>query len=125
MLRRLVITIFLFFAILYYPITIFAKENLTLDPQTAKLLDEISCITCQGQTVLGSQSEFAGMIKHFVEMRLRDGQTPNKIKNELVNIYGSQIILTPNFSLQTAFLWLAPAFFIMLISLTILLKKFI
>lgn len=125
MLKKTIITIFLFFSTLYYPIIVCAKEDLTLDPKLSQLLDEISCITCQGQTILGSQSEFAGIIKHFVEIRFREGKNSNQIKDELISIYGAQIILTPKFNIQTAFLWLSPMFFVMMISLTILLKKMV
>lgn len=107
MFRIAIITAFLF-----YTSIAFAKTNLTLDLQQSQLLGEIRCITCGGQTVLESHSEFAHLIRKFVEMQLRDGKSIQQIKDQLIEIYGEDIILTPKFNYTTAALWLAPLLFL-------------
>lgn len=107
MLRIAIITVFLL-----YTSTGFTKSNLTLSAQDAKLLGQIRCITCSGQTVLDSHSEFASLIRHFVALRLKKGASYESIKVELIEIYGQNIILAPQFNYLTWLLWCAPFVFI-------------
>lgn len=111
MFRFAIITAFLFYASIA-----FAKTNLTLDPQQSQLLSEIRCITCGGQTVLDSHSQFAHLIQRFVANKLKQGNTPQQIKEQLIEIYGDDIILTPKFNYTTIMLWLSPLLFLALLS---------
>lgn len=101
----------LFIITLFFAFASTAQENLTLSAEEQQLLQQIRCITCGGQTVLDSQSEFAGVIKRYVKSELRAGRTANEIKGDLRQIYGEDIILTPQFTYKTMLLWMAPLLF--------------
>lgn len=91
-----------------------------MSPEAQDLLSEVRCITCTGQTVLGSNSEFAEMITHFVLTELNSGKSTDAIKQELVQIYGDDILMTPSFSIRNLLLWVAPGLFVLLLAFVII-----
>ena len=97
-----------------------AVENLTISDEAQELLSQIRCITCTGQTVLGSDSDFAKSIKRFVIIELNAGKSSDQIKAELVSMYGDNILMTPNLSLKNLLLWAAPGILVVFIALLVI-----
>ena len=73
-----------------------------------KILKNIRCLICQGQSVYDSESEFALSIKQTVKRKINDGLREEQIYEFLRVKYGDWIIYHPKFNKNTYILWLSP-----------------
>ena len=73
-----------------------------------KILKNIRCLICQGQSVYDSESDFALSIKLIVEKKIMDGMSDEEIYGFLVEKYGQWILYDPVLSKNTYILWLLP-----------------
>ena len=73
-----------------------------------KILKNIRCLICQGQSVYDSESDFALSIKLIVEKKIMDGMSDEEIYRFLVEKYGQWILYDPVLSKNTSILWLLP-----------------
>tara|TARA_Y100001970_G_C13580722_1_gene530718 strand:+ start:32 stop:403 length:372 start_codon:yes stop_codon:yes gene_type:complete len=113
--------IFLRFSILYLFLTniLFADTSSNLE---IKILKNLRCLICQGQSIYDSQSDFAESMKIVVRKKLESGMTEKEIYNFLKNKYGNWILYEPQFEKNTLFLWLIPIFLFILGGILILKK---
>tara|TARA_B100001121_G_C18386263_1_gene478611 strand:- start:273 stop:644 length:372 start_codon:yes stop_codon:yes gene_type:complete len=105
--------IFLTFSILYLFLTniLIADTSSNLE---IKILKNLRCLICQGQSIYDSQSDFAESMKIVVRKKLESGMTEKEIYNFLKNKYGNWILYEPQFEKNTLFLWLIPIFLFIL-----------
>ena len=68
----------------------------------------IRCIVCQGQSIADSDAEMAGDMRALVRTRIADGETPDQIRDWLIDRYGSYITYEPPLEPITWPLWIAP-----------------
>ena len=73
-----------------------------------KILKNIRCLICQGQSVYDSESDFASSIKLIVDKKINEGLKEEKIYEFLREKYGDWIIYDPELSKNTYILWLLP-----------------
>jgi cytochrome c-type biogenesis protein CcmH len=73
-----------------------------------KLLKNIRCLICQGQSVYDSESDFAVSIKLFVEKKINEEITEEQIYELLREKYGNWIVYDPELNKNTYVLWLLP-----------------
>jgi len=73
-----------------------------------KILKNIRCLICQGQSVYDSESDFASSIKLVVEKKINEGLTEVEIYKFLKEKYGQWILYEPELSKNTYILWLLP-----------------
>ena len=73
-----------------------------------KILKNIRCLVCQGQSVYDSESEFAFSIKLIVDSKINDGLKEKQIYQFLRKKYGDWIIYNPELNKNTYVLWLLP-----------------
>ena len=73
-----------------------------------KILKNIRCLICQGQSVYDSESDFAFSIKLIVEKKIYDGLSEKQIYEFLREKYGEWILYDPELSKNTYILWLLP-----------------
>ena len=87
-------------------------SNLKSDEQNkelkSKILKNIRCLICQGQSVYDSESEFASSIKLIVDRKINEGFKEEKIYQFLREKYGDWVIYDPQLNKNTYFLWLLP-----------------
>ena len=76
----------------------------------SKILKNIRCLICQGQSVYDSESDFASSIKLIVDKKIKDGLKEKKIYDFLREKYGDWIIYDPEVNKNTYVLWLLPLF---------------
>ena len=74
----------------------------------SKILKNIRCLICQGQSVYDSESDFASSIKTIVDRKINEG-----VKEELIYVflrekYGDWVIYEPKLDKNTYILWLLP-----------------
>tara|TARA_B110000003_G_C16627666_1_gene525442 strand:- start:481 stop:855 length:375 start_codon:yes stop_codon:yes gene_type:complete len=73
-----------------------------------KILKNIRCLICQGQSVYDSESEFASTIKLIVNKKINEGLKEDRIYEFLRDKYGDWIIYDPKLNKNTYILWLLP-----------------
>jgi cytochrome c-type biogenesis protein CcmH len=115
--KNIINTLFIFF---FINTASYSNENLN-----NKILKNLRCLVCQGQTVQDSNSEFALIIKSVVKDKIKEGNNEKEIYNFLSEKYGDWILLNPPFNKNSYLLWLFPylLFVLGVIFLFLLLKK--
>ena len=73
-----------------------------------KILKNIRCLICQGQSVYDSESDFATSIKLIVDRKINDGSSEDQIYDFLKEKYGNWITYDPELNKNTYILWLLP-----------------
>ena len=84
------------------------KSDEKNDDLKNKILKNIRCLICQGQSVYDSESDFAFSIKLIVEKQINGGSTEDQIYEFLRKKYGDWIIYDPQLKKNTYILWLLP-----------------
>ena len=74
----------------------------------SKILKNVRCLICQGQSVYDSESEFASTIKLIVNKKINEGFKEDSIYEFLREKYGDWIIYEPKLTKNTYILWLLP-----------------
>tara|TARA_B110000285_G_scaffold214865_1_gene260679 strand:+ start:391 stop:759 length:369 start_codon:yes stop_codon:yes gene_type:complete len=114
-LKILLIT-FLFFG------TTQLKSNEKNNEFKNKILKNIRCLICQGQSVYDSESDFASSIKLIVSKKIKEELSEEQIYEFLREKYGNWIIYDPKLNKNTYILWLLPLL-LFLLGGAIMLKK--
>ena len=78
------------------------------DVLKSKILKNIRCLICQGQSVYDSESEFASSIKLIVDRKIDEGLKEKQIYQFLREKYGDWVIFDPQVNKNTYVLWLLP-----------------
>jgi cytochrome c-type biogenesis protein CcmH len=85
-----------------------SKSDEEFDKVKNKILKNVRCLICQGQSVYDSESEFASSIKLVVSNKINDGLSEEQIYEFLKEKYGQWILYDPEMSKNTYILWLLP-----------------
>jgi cytochrome c-type biogenesis protein CcmH len=85
-----------------------ALPNAQQEQVARNLMEEIRCLSCQGQSIADSDAESASNMRALIRQRIAAGEAPESIRTWLIERYGSYITYAPPFSWATAFLWMAP-----------------
>jgi len=85
-----------------------SKSDEKSDEMKSKILKNIRCLICQGQSVYDSESDFASSIKLTVEKKINEGSNEEQIYEFLREKYGDWIIFDPKLNKNTYILWLLP-----------------
>ena len=83
-------------------------SNLKSDELKSKILKNIRCLICQGQSVYDSESDFASSIKLIVDRKINEGLKEEQIYEFLREKYGDWVIYEPKLNKNTYILWLLP-----------------
>ena len=96
--------------IILFLITSFSelKSDEVNDILKNKILKNIRCLICQGQSVYDSESEFASSIKLIVDRKINEGLKEKQIYQFLREKYGDWVIFDPQLNKKTYVLWLLP-----------------
>jgi len=78
------------------------------EAQAHKLMEELRCLVCQGQSIVDSNAEMAGDMRSLVRTRIEAGESPESIRKWLIRSYGDYVTYDPPMSAVTAPLWIAP-----------------
>ena len=80
----------------------------TFSVDSNKILKNLRCLICQGQSVADSNSEFAQTVKLVVKDKISEGKTEKEIYEFLTEKYGEWIVYKPKFNYINSFLWFSP-----------------
>lgn len=86
-----------------------AKERVAHD-----LMLTLRCIVCQGQSIADSDAELAGDMRALVRSRIAAGESPDSIRDWLIERYGRWVTYEPPVDAVTAPLWVAPLILLVL-----------
>ena len=98
-------TIFIIFFLIGFPQLKSNEKNKELNN---KILKNIRCLICQGQSVYDSESDFASSIKVIVDNKITAGSSEEHIYKYLREKYGDWVIYDPKLNKNTYILWLLP-----------------
>ena len=101
------------------------ESNEIKDGIRIKILKNIRCLICQGQSIYDSESDFASSIKLTVDKKIYQGLSENQIYDFLREKYGDWIIYDPKLNKNTYILWLLPLLLFLLGGAIIYKKKLI
>ena len=99
-----------------------ANVEIKNDNLKSKILKNIRCLVCQGQSVYDSESEFSDSIKLLVKKQIVEGKSEEQIYEFLRDKYGHWIIYDPKLNKNTYILWLLPLL-LFLLGGAIMIKK--
>ena len=99
---KLLIIIFLFVGFFQL------KSDEKNDEIRNKILKNIRCLICQGQSVYDSESDFASSIKLIVDRKINEGLKEELIYQFLRERYGDWIVYDPELNKKTYILWVLP-----------------
>ena len=99
---KLLIIIFLFVGFFQL------KSDEKNDEIKNKILKNIRCLICQGQSVYDSESDFASSIKLIVDRKINEGLQEELIYQFLRERYGDWIVYDPELNKKTYILWVLP-----------------
>jgi len=94
----------------------FAESNAEL-----KILKNLRCLVCQGQSISDSNSDFAQTIKIVVRDQIKKGYSEDEIYKFMTEKYGEWIVFKPSLNLVNSTLWIAP-YIVLILGVFILLK---
>ena len=100
------------------------KSNEKSEVFKNKILKNIRCLICQGQSVYDSESDFASSIKLIVNKKINNGMSEDQVYKFLREKYGDWVIYDPQLNTNTYILWLLPLL-LFLAGGAILIKKLI
>jgi len=84
------------------------------EAEARALMDELRCLKCQSQSIADSNAPMAGDMRSQVRERIEAGQTPDQIRDWLVERYGSWVTYDPPVTAATWPLWAAPIIVLLL-----------
>ena len=82
---------------------LFASEDVN-----NKILKNLRCLVCQGQTISESNSDFAQIIREVVNDKIQEGLTEKEIYEFLSEKYGDWILFNPPVKKNSLILWFLP-----------------
>lgn len=94
-------------------------EDPVLEARMLDIAKELRCLVCQNETIAESHADLALDLRQQIREQLRDGRTPQQIRDYMVARYGEFVLYRPPFSLRTVLLWIGP-FVLLLIGFGVL-----
>ena len=79
-----------------------------LEAKAQKLMETIRCLTCQSQSIADSDASMAGDMRSQIRERIARGESPEAIRQWLVDRYGDYITYSPRVTSLTWPLFAAP-----------------
>ena len=72
------------------------------------LMETLRCLKCQSQSIADSDAPMAGDMRHQVRTRIAAGETPDQIRDWMVERYGDYVSYQPELSATTWPLFAVP-----------------
>jgi cytochrome c-type biogenesis protein CcmH len=79
-----------------------------------KFIEELRCPKCQNQNLAGSNSPIAEDLRREIYRLIDEGKSDTEIIQFMLDRYGDFILYRPRLTGETAILWAAPAIFLLI-----------
>jgi cytochrome c-type biogenesis protein CcmH len=83
-------------------------DDPAMEARARDLMHELRCLVCQGQSIADSDAPLAGDMRSQVREKLLAGETPDQIREWLIDRYGNWVTYEPPFGADTALLYIVP-----------------
>ena len=93
-----------------------------LEAKAQALMETLRCLKCQSQSIADSDAPMAGDMRHQVRTRIAAGETPDAIRDWLVDRYGAYVSYKPELGSTTWPLFAIPPL-LLLLALLILRRR--
>ncbi|MEL6876036.1 MAG: cytochrome c-type biogenesis protein [Pseudomonadota bacterium] len=84
------------------------------EAEARDLMEELRCLKCQSQSIADSNAPMAGDMRSQVRERIAAGETPEQVREWLVDRYGAWVTYDPPVTAITWPLWIAPVIVLVL-----------
>lgn len=113
---RLILFLFLFSfsAFAFSPEVRLANE--AQENRAMNLFLQVRCLVCEGQVIENSNTEFSFEMRKLIRQKIFEGASDEKIKTELVQKFGEDILTEPNARGVGFLLWCLPIIFAIICS---------
>lgn len=78
------------------------------EAEARRLMEELRCLVCQGQSIVDSDADMAGDMRSLVRSRIAAGESAGSVRRWLIRSYGDYVTYDPPLTAATAPLWIAP-----------------
>ncbi len=108
--RRLVLWVAIFAAVLgFLAVAALDDGGLETDAERVqRLSDSFACPECQGESVSESNAAVAANIRDRIRVMVGEGASDQEIRDELLQGYGTRVLLNPPAEGLAALLWVLP-----------------
>ena len=89
------------------------------EAEARALMEELRCLTCEGQSIADSEAPMAGDMRHEVRTRIAAGEQPEDVRRWLVERYGDYVSFAPKLGSSTWPLFAAPLLLMLLAGLAL------
>ena len=79
-----------------------------LEARAQALMETLRCLKCQSQSIADSDAPMAGDMRHQVRTRIAAGESPDQIRDWMVERYGDYVSYSPELSATTWPLFVLP-----------------
>ena len=76
-------------------------EDPKLEAKARELMETIRCLQCQSQSVGDSDAQIAGDMRHEIRTRIAAGESPDEVRDWLIERYGDYVSYEPRVSATT------------------------
>ncbi len=76
------------------------------------LMNELRCLVCQGQSIADSDADMAGDMRALVREKIAAGESPEAVREWLIDRYGMWVTYDPPLDAVTWPLWGLPILFL-------------
>ncbi|WP_379549861.1 cytochrome c-type biogenesis protein [Qipengyuania sp. DGS5-3] len=76
-------------------------EDPAQEAAAQELMETLRCLKCQSQSIADSDAPMAGDMRHQVRIRIAAGDSPDEIRDWLVERYGNYVSYKPEVSAST------------------------
>jgi cytochrome c-type biogenesis protein CcmH len=83
-------------------------DNPELEAKAQALMETLRCLKCQSQSIADSDAPMAGDMRHQVRVRIAAGESPDQIRDWMVERYGDYVSYEPELSATTWPLFVLP-----------------
>lgn len=94
-----------------------------LEAKATELMHSLRCLKCQSQSIADSDAPMAGDMRSQVRMRIAAGETPEEVRDWLVERYGDYVSYEPRVTSLTWPLFVLPAA-LLLLAFVLLRRRF-
>jgi cytochrome c-type biogenesis protein CcmH len=101
---------------------LYSFPSLVYQKRFHNLTHQLRCLVCQNQTLADSDAPLAQDMRQQIFSMINKGATDAQINEFLVKRYGEFISYQPPFNRSTFFLWITPAFLLMVCGIFLLLR---
>ena len=89
-------------------------DDPALEAEAQALMETLRCLKCQSQSIADSDAPMAGDMRHQVRTRIAAGESPEAIRDWLVDRYGAYVSYKPELGSTTWPLFVIPPLLLVL-----------